>query len=298
MNIFKTIFDKVTGLFKKSDFIEYIETYISEAEAMNESVFVPLRDNLTRDEMNGPIVRKIDQLYRRAYTQDYRSDVLTHMSATVNDSIIMAKNIIAYSNQYFDKVNSDENMSVKKRIAMIVIELLYKYLNAVTLAAQYISTEDLAEQKVTPAIEKALRNIIPEAGKIGAIINQHHDNIDSILKELPDLNIDTANAEAVIDTLRGHDRLNLGLLSLRELNPFYVIGSFIQRLRSQKLERLRKVAQIIELHIAKRQSAKNGENDAAIDDQIAYFASKLKILDQDIYDLERKLGVNHNEDGI
>lgn len=298
MNIFKTIFEKVTGLFKKSDFIEYIETYISEAEAMNESVFIPLRNSLSREEFNSPIVRKIDQLYRRAYVQDYRSDVLTHMSSTLTDSIVMAKNIIAYSNQNFDKVNLDENMTVKKRIAMIVVELLYKYLNAVSMAAQDISTETLAQQKVTPAIEKALRAFIPEAGKIGGIINMHHNDIESVLKELPDLDIATTDADTLIQAINSNDKLNLGLISLRELNPFYVIGSTIQRLRSEKLERLRKVAQIIELHIAKRQSAKNGENDEAIDKQIDYFMSKLKVLDQDIYDLERKLGINHNEDGI
>lgn len=298
MNIFKTIFEKVTGLFKKSDFIEYIETYISEAEAMNESVFIPLRNSLSREELNAPIVRKIDQLYRRAYVQDYRSDVLTHMSSTLTDSIVMAKNIIAYSNQNFDKVNLDENMTVKKRIAMIVVELLYKYLNAVSMAAQDISTETLAQQKVTPAIEKALRAFIPEAGKIGGIINMHHNDIESVLKELPDLDIATTDADTLIQAINSNDKLNLGLISLRELNPFYVIGSTIQRLRSEKLERLRKVAQIIELHIAKRQSAKNGENDEAIDKQIDYFMSKLKVLDQDIYDLERKLGINHNEDGI
>lgn len=298
MNIFKTIFEKVTGLFKKSDFIEYIETYISEAEAMNESVFIPLRNSLSREELNAPIVRKIDQLYRRAYVQDYRSDVLTHMSSTLTDSIVMAKNIIAYSNQNFDKVNLDENMTVKKRIAMIVVELLYKYLNAVSMAAQDISTETLAQQKVTPAIEKSLRAFIPEAGKIGGIINMHHNDIESVLKELPDLDIATTDADTLIQAINSNDKLNLGLISLRELNPFYVIGSTIQRLRSEKLERLRKVAQIIELHIAKRQSAKNGENDEAIDKQIDYFMSKLKVLDQDIYDLERKLGINHNEDGI
>jgi hypothetical protein len=243
----------------------------------------------------------LDTVYKRIVKYDRTDNMLN----SILSSLIKVSDIVSHLEDKLEKeLEKDvvaEGISGKKAnmlktletaafISRFSIKLLdYYYVNETSVINK--EKDKYIKENLSPANIDFIESKFSEFCFAIKALSVTKDQYEKLLAKIPDININSSNADALTATL-GSDKLDpMGLQGFSSVssNPIYHVALMVAEWQANRYKAARDTKRLLELRLLNMQMQQQKTPDAALEKDIEYTTNRIKNLDFKIRDMEESV---------